>query len=455
MAGVTVEDWQSNKSTLACNRYMLANQTACDIIFLVGECRVRMPAHKYILISRSCVFYSMFCGPLAETNSDISLPDIEPDIFKALLLFLYCEELDIQPHMVLPLLYAAKKYSIQTLVRKCIQYLELDQSSENICAILEQAHMYDEKDLERKCMEYICGHAKDVIQSDDFLELSPTSLMCILKSDKIQVDEKTVLTFVEKWASRECERKGWESFAANKRKALGPLLYQIRFPLLGEKYFTEIVADMDILNDTEKVELFKFFYKTGSKVETFVTSNRFVNNVSSCSDSFHSDSDTRPIQTCMRYRTVYEDGSWYCGGEPDAVAFMCNRTIHLSGVLVYGSYIGEGVYDVTCSVYDNTEKEIVTRQTSLKTSESQHTYPVLLEAPIEIPKSKKHVLVVKLISSEGLDTYQGKNGMSSVSVGTVQFTFSKSKYSRNGTDVKIGQIPGLLFTCNEEDFEEF
>jgi hypothetical protein len=49
--------------------------------------------------------------------------------------------------------------------------------------------------------------------------------------------------------------------------------------------------------------------------------------------------DTRPIQTCIRYQSVYEDGSWYCGGEPDAIAFTTNRPITLHGVLVYGSEV--------------------------------------------------------------------------------------------------------------------
>ena len=85
MAASIIDDWQSCKTMMQCNYYMWTNQIACDIKFLVGEHKECIPAHKYVLLSRSCVFYSMFCGPLAESQSDIPLPDIEPVVFKTLL----------------------------------------------------------------------------------------------------------------------------------------------------------------------------------------------------------------------------------------------------------------------------------------------------------------------------------------------------------------------------------
>lgn len=362
--------------------------------------------------------------------------------------YLYCEDTDIKPDLVLQLLYAAKKYSIQSLVKVCVKYLELDRSADNICTIFEQSYIFDEQDLQVKCMAYIRNHAADVLLSEDFLELSPHCLELILQDDLLRVDEQTILTSVLKWASNKCSKKGKEVNGENQRAELGNLLYLIRFPLMGKEYYTDIISEMDILSDKEKVELFKFYYRKGSKTSTFITQER-----SEKMDEFDTkeSEDTRPIQTCIRYQSVYEDGSWYCGGEPDAIAFTTNRPITLHGVLVYGSYIGEGVYDITCSLYDIADHEVATRRTRLKTSESQHTYPVLLEHPVNITNSKKHTVVVKLTNAEGLDTYQGKGGTTSVNCGVVRFSFSKSKYSRNGTDTKIGQIPGLLFTCNDDE----
>ena len=90
--------------------------------------------------------------------------------------YLYCEDTDIKPDLVLQLLYAAKKYPIQFLVKVCVKYLELDRSADNICTIFEQSYIFDEQDLQVKCMAYIRNHAADVLLSEDFLELSPHCL---------------------------------------------------------------------------------------------------------------------------------------------------------------------------------------------------------------------------------------------------------------------------------------
>ena len=87
----TDPDWQTERSVLECNRYMLENQTECDITFLLvpaddnnGEA-VTVSAHKYVLISRSPVFFAMFTGPLAERDSQVKVTDIPLHCFKMLL----------------------------------------------------------------------------------------------------------------------------------------------------------------------------------------------------------------------------------------------------------------------------------------------------------------------------------------------------------------------------------
>jgi hypothetical protein len=110
-------------------------------------------------------------------------------------------------------------------------------------------------------MAYIRNHAADVLLSEDFLELSPHCLELILQDDLLRVDEETILTSVLKWASNKCSKKGKEVNAENQRAELGNLLYLIRFPLMGKEYYTDIISEMDILSDKEKVELFKFYYR--------------------------------------------------------------------------------------------------------------------------------------------------------------------------------------------------
>ena len=361
--------------------------------------------------------------------------------------FLYTDETTITAENVLPLLYTAKKYCVSILIRRCLAFLNNGRSTDNICAILEQAHLYDEEEFLKKSLDYVLANARDVLQTTGFLDLCKNCLRRVISVDELQADERTVLDSVTKWAEHQCKKQNMEPTSENLRSTLGDILYLIRFPLLGEAHFTNVVSDSGILTDSEKVELFKYFYKSGGETKTFITRNRYaISEISQHSVPQEKKPGDRSIQTCMRFGTVLEEGSWYCGGEADAISFSANQNLWLHGVLVYGSYIGEAAYDINCSVVDSDDGELLHMRTQVKTSEHQLTYIILFETAICTVKNAKYTVIVRVTNPDGIDTYQGKDGSVSVNVGQVKFTFSKSKYSRNGTDIKMGQIPGLLFS---------
>ena len=82
--------WQLNQSLASCNRHMLTHAVACDVSFQVGPAEGSssvVEAHKYVLMSRSPVFFAMFGGALAEgkDSKPIKVPDIEPEPFRQML----------------------------------------------------------------------------------------------------------------------------------------------------------------------------------------------------------------------------------------------------------------------------------------------------------------------------------------------------------------------------------
>lgn len=72
---------------LCVHRYMLDHQLACDIEFAVGRCGDIIRAHKYMLVSRSPVFYAMFYGGLGTVHHDapIVIPDTTAEAFSSML----------------------------------------------------------------------------------------------------------------------------------------------------------------------------------------------------------------------------------------------------------------------------------------------------------------------------------------------------------------------------------
>ena len=71
------EDWQNELTLTESNRYMLDNQIDCDVWFTLlpsggaagEELPVTVGCHRYMLVSRSPVFFAMLSGPLAVTST--------------------------------------------------------------------------------------------------------------------------------------------------------------------------------------------------------------------------------------------------------------------------------------------------------------------------------------------------------------------------------------------------
>lgn len=77
--------WQHAELIEDTNMHMLEKEILCDVKFVVGEEKQEIKCHKYVLASRSPVFYTMFCGSLPEKDDDIVVPDIKPSIWKLFL----------------------------------------------------------------------------------------------------------------------------------------------------------------------------------------------------------------------------------------------------------------------------------------------------------------------------------------------------------------------------------
>lgn len=79
------DNWQAGKTLAECNLRMFSDEDSCDVTFQVGSTSHVIKAHRYVLISRSCVFHAMLSGPRMK-KSDISVPEIEYHHFKQFLM---------------------------------------------------------------------------------------------------------------------------------------------------------------------------------------------------------------------------------------------------------------------------------------------------------------------------------------------------------------------------------
>ncbi|CAO2162697.1 unnamed protein product [Urochloa humidicola] len=140
--------------------YLLDSDAGTDVSFIVkGE---TIPAHRAILAARSPVFQAEFFGTMSDaTSPSIKLQDIEPEVFKAMLVFLYTDELsedeefgETVTEMMQHLLAAADRYALDRLKLMCAQKLWNIISSDTFASTLACAETHNCPELKRKCIDF-------------------------------------------------------------------------------------------------------------------------------------------------------------------------------------------------------------------------------------------------------------------------------------------------------------
>ena len=178
-------NWQSNKSSVReRNSAMFNNSLMADINFIVGPppSPRRVPAHRYVLATGSTVFCAMLYGGLSDRDKDeVVVPDVDPDAFLAMLKYLYCDDIHLEPDTVLATLYAAKKYIVPHLARECVRFLETSLTARNACLLLSQARFFEEPELMQRCWDVIDAQAEIALMSDGFTDIDFNTLLTILR----------------------------------------------------------------------------------------------------------------------------------------------------------------------------------------------------------------------------------------------------------------------------------
>ncbi|KAI3829016.1 hypothetical protein L1987_03130 [Smallanthus sonchifolius] len=158
---------------------LLENMEGSDVIFNVaGE---MFHAHKLVLAARSHVFGSDFFGQEGDDH-EIVIADMEPRVFKAMLHFIYRDELNedelatssassescLADTLLAKLLAAADEYDLCRLKRMCESHICKDISVSSVGRILALADTYHAMELKAICLKFASENLAAVMQSDGF-----------------------------------------------------------------------------------------------------------------------------------------------------------------------------------------------------------------------------------------------------------------------------------------------
>ncbi|XP_067893077.1 BTB/POZ domain-containing protein 19-like isoform X5 [Heterodontus francisci] len=153
-----------------------------DVKFIVGEERKVVYAHRCILAYRCEAFSAMFAQQLlscAAKEADIPfvLLDVQPDVFLAVVEFLYTNCVMLSSKIALDVLTSAVEYGLDELQKLCVEYISSTLTVESACEALQS-----------------------IVKTRGFHELSDPALLAILQSDLLTIDEPDLINSVREWA---------------------------------------------------------------------------------------------------------------------------------------------------------------------------------------------------------------------------------------------------------------
>uniref|UniRef100_A0A7N0V5N0 BTB/POZ and MATH domain-containing protein 3 n=1 Tax=Kalanchoe fedtschenkoi TaxID=63787 RepID=A0A7N0V5N0_KALFE len=163
---------------------LLESEVGCDVVFRVGD--EVFKAHKLILAARSPVFKAQFFGHVGNPKMDlVEIEDVEPVIFKAMLLFIYSDKYpDI--HQVIDsmsmrtstflaqhLLAAADRFDLDRLKLLCEAKLCEEVNVETVSTTLALAEHHGCKQLKAICLKFATNPdiLGDLMHSDGYKKL--------------------------------------------------------------------------------------------------------------------------------------------------------------------------------------------------------------------------------------------------------------------------------------------
>lgn len=187
--------------------------------------------------------------------------------------YLYCESIELAEADIFDVLYAARKYMITELEAKCFNYLSQNMTANNVCMIFNHALFYEETDLEAQCLKFLSNNTRDVIESEEYLNLTKEGMRKVVQLQTMNVPEVEIVKMCLSWAETECGRTTGEDFDPScVHDYLGDSFYHLRLTNLHQSDLQSLVLGTGLLEQNEEESVVKFLKNSYQRSECqFVT----------------------------------------------------------------------------------------------------------------------------------------------------------------------------------------
>ena len=429
--------WQSTaRSTIRERCESIFNQEfLSDVKFVVldsqgGSESKKIPAHKFMLAISSPVFCAMFYGELAETKDSVAVSDCEYESLLELFRFIYSDEANLTPDNVMQVMYLSKKYMLPSLTDKCSAFLQKNLDASNVFHVLSYAQKYEEKDLLDQCWKVIEEETEEAVKSDGFVTIERSVLEKMVEKETVKIREVELFKAVDRWAGKECEKQDLVAEGSVKRRILGERIVKgIRFPVMEEKEFADVVLDSDILTKEESYHLVKYFNSVLSVPVEFLAANR-----------------PGTTKTISRFKSLHK--GWNYGASVDCIGLNADKDVMLNEIRLFGRNNDE--YSVALTVKAPGGDIIVSDKrnffSKLLHSEigGYEGFEIVFKPPIPLKANAGYYKFEAKIT--GPPSWYGRSGLSHVEHSGVKFGFGSYTSLGFHTSVEGGQFAEFVYT---------
>lgn len=198
-------------------------------------------AHKMVLASCSAYFYAMFTGFEESRRDRIHIQGVDHVALQVLIDYVYTAMVDVTDGNVQVLLAAANLLQLTDVRDACCDYLQSQLEPGNCLGIRGFADLHGCLDLLAHTDQYIQQHFCEVVQHDEFLQLSYEQVLHLIRNDQLLVTgEEKVFECVIAWINY--DRTGRNGHVAQ-------LMECVRLPLLPKEYLLQTVEHEPLLQD--------------------------------------------------------------------------------------------------------------------------------------------------------------------------------------------------------------
>eukprot|EP00090_Calanus_glacialis_P026303 TRINITY_DN4132_c0_g1_i1.p1 TRINITY_DN4132_c0_g1~~TRINITY_DN4132_c0_g1_i1.p1 ORF type:complete len:917 (-),score=292.39 TRINITY_DN4132_c0_g1_i1:102-2852(-) len=269
--GSPIGDWRKGSADIKLllkNLYTQSPMLHTDVTFKFNN-GDRIHAHKLILTLFSPVFEAEFYGSLNQ-DGEIPITDIEPEIFKMLLGYLYTsipldvKDKDFDCSKAWNLWYATEKYILPELSESCKLKIQQCVQNHDHYTLLNLVNA-----VKYHISDYITFHATEkvnkaletIIHTEEWKSLEEYVFVHILSQENLSLTEGQLFEAILNWCRAKCQAEGEEDQREAIRQKLSRFLDYIKWENMSGEEFVDLVSASDALSleqyKTFSIRIFK------------------------------------------------------------------------------------------------------------------------------------------------------------------------------------------------------